>query len=157
MNDLTVQQKVESIEFLIEHNLNESGIDWKNETLYSWNYGPRRETLSPGLIYTGDNQFNKLSVKENYTTSDGISVSLYESKKTNLQKYIDNHSSLQRLQVKFFPESFTEDLFLLSLRVKLFQGLSPEHFVVTNLCPDVTLFGKDALYSAIGKWYTGLK
>jgi len=134
MKDLSAEQKTDTVDSTIGDLLEWSKSNWQKKILYTWSWGSGKDYLGPDKVF-GENRPKKVIASRDY---ENISAKLYESEK------------------KYLFGVFTKTNFIVDLEIKHFSNIS-NHFVITNIRPDIRLFGKDGLYSAIGKWYTGLK
>ena len=136
---LSAAEKIHNVESTIEALLNASRIDWRKEKLYSWNWNPCDIELSSNAIY-GKSKPKKLYAAQ---VHEGLSGKIYKSEDKQMFG-LGNYAVV------------------VELNVKLFDKLPAVNYVVTNIRPSRSMMKllkenpDNALYSAIGDWYTGL-
>ena len=108
---------------------------WQKKRLYAWNWWPISDRLKPEKLY----DLNKFNLKNSDYSSlfSGPFIGITEIK------------IYDRERETLFGKK--KDI-LLDLLVKRNVTGHSYHMVVTNMCPNVDLFGKNVLYTGIGNW-----
>jgi hypothetical protein len=135
-----IQHDTVYIDSIIEVLLKNTRADWKNQLLYSWNWGLGNNYLSPTEMYDLKKysrvpvDMSPISENPNYD----IRAKMYERQKKFLMMTLKNEFIMEL----YIPNETIGD---------------SRNIVVTNVTPDTRLFGKGIISFQMGKWDSTLR
>jgi hypothetical protein len=108
---------------------------WDKIRLYSWHWGLGNNYQDPRQLYDL-NKFNTTTINS-----------------SSLEHPSNNVSKIKIFDRKRRTLFSKKKDFVLELLIEGVTIGDTYHAVITNVCPDKRLFGRDMLHSEIGKWY----
>lgn len=152
MNNFDTPAKIASVDSTIESILDKNHASWKSEELHSWAYTSGDTNLGAIAVYgSKDYKFQSIALPK---APDNIATKFTKVEDVPMKSAFN---FVKSLFVPLKDNDYIHNKFILELSMVLFTGVSPYNIVISNIHPEPKAIGDSELYSAVGKWYTGLK